>query len=66
MVRADSALQQKYRDTLSIFTIHNLAYQGTFGADWLPRLDLGWDRPARRYEHVYRAALTGVVTRGAA
>jgi hypothetical protein len=20
------------------------------------RLDLGWDRPARRYAHVYRAA----------
>ena len=30
------------------------------------RLDLGWDRPARRYEHVYRAALAGVATRGAA
>jgi starch synthase len=23
------------------------------------RLDLGWDRPARRYAHVYRAALAG-------
>ena len=29
--------------TPSIFTIHNLAYQGVFEADWLPRLDLGWD-----------------------
>jgi starch synthase len=28
----------------SVFTIHNLAYQGTFDADWLPRLDLGWDQ----------------------
>ena len=27
--------------TPSIFTIHNLAYQGLFAADWLPRLDLG-------------------------
>ncbi|OFV89613.1 MAG: starch synthase [Acidobacteria bacterium RIFCSPLOWO2_12_FULL_65_11] len=27
----------------SVFTIHNLAYQGLFDADWLPRLDLGWD-----------------------
>jgi starch synthase len=27
----------------SIFTIHNLAYQGLAEADWLPRLDLGWD-----------------------
>jgi starch synthase len=27
----------------SVFTIHNLAYQGLFESDWLPRLDLGWD-----------------------
>ncbi len=27
----------------SVFTIHNLAYQGIFEADWLPRLDLPWD-----------------------
>jgi starch synthase len=26
--------------TPSVFTIHNLAYQGLFDADWLPRLDL--------------------------
>jgi starch synthase len=29
--------------TPSVFTIHNLAYQGVFDPDWLPRLDLGWD-----------------------
>src|SRR5205823_9680432 len=29
-----------------VFTIHNLAYQGLFSADWLPRLDLGWDQLA--------------------
>src|SRR6266850_1876129 len=29
--------------TPSIFTIHNLAYQGLFDGDWLPRLDLGWE-----------------------
>jgi starch synthase len=29
--------------TPSVFTIHNLAYQGLFDADWLPRLDLPWD-----------------------
>jgi starch synthase len=28
----------------SVFTIHNLAYQGLFEPDWLPRLDLGWDQ----------------------
>jgi starch synthase len=27
----------------TIFTIHNLAYQGVFDASWLPRLGLGWD-----------------------
>jgi starch synthase len=26
--------------TPSVFTIHNLAYQGLFPADWMPRLDL--------------------------
>jgi starch synthase len=30
--------------TRTIFTIHNLAYQGLFEPDWLPRLDLGWDQ----------------------
>jgi len=28
--------------TPAVFTIHNLAYQGLFQADWLPRLDLSW------------------------
>jgi starch synthase len=27
----------------SVFTIHNLAYQGLCAPDWLPRLDLGWE-----------------------
>jgi starch synthase len=30
--------------TPSVITIHNLAYQGLFESDWLPRLDLGWDQ----------------------
>jgi len=29
--------------TPSVFTIHNLAYQGLFDPGWLPRLDLGWE-----------------------
>jgi starch synthase len=28
--------------TPSVFTIHNMAYQGLFQPDWLPRLDLPW------------------------
>jgi starch synthase len=42
-------LKTLYRDhptlggTPSVFTIHNLAFQGLFEADWLPRLDLPWD-----------------------
>jgi starch synthase len=31
------------RNTPTVFTIHNIAYQGVFEADWLPRLDLGWE-----------------------
>jgi len=32
--------------TPCVFTIHNLAYQGICTADWLPRLDLGWEQLA--------------------
>ena len=32
-----------FRETASIFTIHNLAYQGLVDASWLPRLGLGWE-----------------------
>ena len=28
----------------SVLTIHNLAYQGNFPPDWIPRLDLAWDQ----------------------
>jgi starch synthase len=34
---------QSARHTPTVFTIHNLAYQGVFDASWLPRLGLGWD-----------------------
>jgi starch synthase len=30
--------------TPSVFTIHNLAYQGLFDPAWLPRLDFSWDQ----------------------
>ncbi|MGH9145290.1 MAG: glycogen synthase GlgA [Vicinamibacterales bacterium] len=28
--------------TAMVFTVHNLAYQGLFASDWLPRLGLDW------------------------
>jgi starch synthase len=31
------------RGVPAVLTIHNLAYQGLFESDWLPRLDLGWE-----------------------
>jgi starch synthase len=37
--RADARLAS----TPTVFTIHNLAYQGVFDASWLPRLGFGWD-----------------------
>ena len=42
-------LQREYtqhralRDAGTVFTIHNLAYQGIFDAAWLPRLGLAWE-----------------------
>ncbi len=33
--------------TPSVFTIHNLAYQGIVDKAWLPRLGLGWDLTSR-------------------
>jgi starch synthase len=39
MFRAHTALTR----VPTIFTVHNLAYQGIYDASWLPRLGLGWD-----------------------
>jgi starch synthase len=39
MARAHPAL----RRLATVFTIHNLAYQGIVDASWLPRLGIGWD-----------------------
>jgi starch synthase len=44
--------------TPSVFTIHNLAYQGLAEADWLPRLDLGWEQfTVERLEYWGRISL---------
>jgi starch synthase len=37
------AVHDAFRSTGTVFTIHNLAYQGVFDASWLPRLGLGWE-----------------------
>ena len=29
--------------TPAVFTVHNIAYQGNFAPEWLPRIGLGWD-----------------------
>src|SRR5262249_24505722 len=39
-MRADASLREHLRDTLTIFTIHNLAFQGIFEASDFPMLDL--------------------------
>ena len=32
-----------FRDTATVFTVHNLGYQGIFAKEILPMLDLGWE-----------------------
>ena len=32
-----------FRGVPTVFTIHNLAYQGVFDANWLPRFGLAWE-----------------------
>ncbi len=32
-----------FKDTATVFTVHNLGYQGVFPKEILPMLDLGWD-----------------------
>ncbi len=32
-----------FKDSATIFTVHNLAYQGLFPKDILPTLDIGWE-----------------------
>ena len=32
-----------FKDTATVFTVHNLAYQGVFPKEVLPELDLGWE-----------------------
>jgi len=42
-LRTHYARHEILAGTPTVFTIHNLAYQGLFEPDWLPRLDLPWD-----------------------
>ena len=38
-----SAYAQRLSGAKTVFTIHNLAYQGVFDKSWVTRLGLGWD-----------------------
>lgn len=42
VIRADPALRRKFAHTASLFTIHNMAFQGIFDAAEFPLLNLDW------------------------
>jgi starch synthase len=42
-LKARFAAHPAFEGTGTVFTIHNLAFQGLFGREVLPRLDLPWD-----------------------
>jgi starch synthase len=42
LMRQAFASHEAFVRATTVFTIHNLAYQGSFDASWLPRLGLGW------------------------
>ncbi|HUN59189.1 MAG TPA: glycogen synthase GlgA [Candidatus Binataceae bacterium] len=42
VMRADHALRTRFAQTLAVFTIHNLAFQGIFPASDYPLLGLDW------------------------
>jgi len=43
LLRTQYAEDPAFRDVASVFTIHNMGYQGLFPADTLPLLSLSWD-----------------------
>jgi starch synthase len=43
-LRSRYAEHPSLRDIPVVFTIHNIAYQGVFDKQWVPRLELGWER----------------------
>jgi len=42
LIRQTFASHEVFARATTVFTIHNLAFQGSFDASWLPRLGLGW------------------------
>jgi starch synthase len=43
LLRTQYTEDPAFRDTATVFTIHNMGYQGLFSADTLPLLTLPWD-----------------------
>ncbi|MGE3401810.1 MAG: glycogen synthase GlgA [Vicinamibacterales bacterium] len=43
LLQREFATHRALSQLRTVFTIHNLAYQGLADASWLPRLGLGWD-----------------------
>ena len=57
-LKDDQAVQSRYRNIRTVFTIHNIAYQGQFGRNELSdtfALDQGWYHGALAYEYQGRS-----------
>ncbi|MBQ4253068.1 MAG: glycogen synthase, partial [Erysipelotrichaceae bacterium] len=57
-LKDDQARRSKYRNVRTVYTIHNIAYQGQFGAEEMGRtfaLDPGWYHGGLAYEYQGRS-----------
>lgn len=57
-LEAEYRAHPAFASTVSVFTIHNLAYQGICDKEWVPRLGLNWrDFHGNGFEHWDRLSL---------